>query len=89
MNLPLEGKNAIVTGGSRGIGNAIVRRLARDGAKVLFSYASSTYAAEELVGKIEADGGMAGAVRADSGRVSDIEKMFTHARNSLGSPISW
>jgi 3-oxoacyl-[acyl-carrier protein] reductase len=86
MNLPLDGKNAIVTGGSRGIGNAIVRRLARDGAKVLFSYASSTYAAEELVGKIEADGGMAGAVRADSGRVSDIEKMFTHAREFFGKP---
>jgi 3-oxoacyl-[acyl-carrier protein] reductase len=54
--------------------------------KVLFSYVSSTRAAEELVGEIEAGGGVASAVRAGSGRVADIERMFAQARQSLGTP---
>jgi 3-oxoacyl-[acyl-carrier protein] reductase len=44
----LEGKTAIVTGGSRGIGRAIVERLTRDGANVVFSYAGNEDAAAEL-----------------------------------------
>jgi 3-oxoacyl-[acyl-carrier protein] reductase len=63
---PLEGKIAFVTGGSRGIGAAIVRRLALQGATVTFTYASASAAADALVADIAAAGGDAVAVRADS-----------------------
>lgn len=54
--LLLEGKKALVTGGSRGIGRAICEVFAREGADVAFNYASSDEAAEEVVGRIEAHG---------------------------------
>jgi 3-oxoacyl-[acyl-carrier protein] reductase len=63
---PLEGKAAFVTGGSRGIGAAIVRRLALQGASVTFTYAAAAEAAEALVANVAAAGGHAHAVRADS-----------------------
>ena len=61
----LEHKVAFVTGGSRGIGAAIVERLAREGAAVAFTYQSSEDAAQALAGRIEAAGGRALALRAD------------------------
>jgi 3-oxoacyl-[acyl-carrier protein] reductase len=63
---PLEGKAAFVTGGSRGIGAAIVRRLALQGATVTFTYAAAAEAAEALVAVVAEAGGRAVAVRADS-----------------------
>ncbi|MGY3231378.1 3-oxoacyl-[acyl-carrier protein] reductase [Luteibacter sp. HA06] len=67
MNLrPLEGKAAFVTGGSRGIGAAIVRRLALQGASVTFTYAASADAAKAVETAVNAAGGNAVAVRADS-----------------------
>ncbi|WP_348626908.1 SDR family oxidoreductase [Rhizobium leguminosarum] len=64
--MPLSGRVAIVTGGSRGIGAAIVRRLARDGAAVAFTYASSEKAATELVDEISSTGGKAMAIKSDA-----------------------
>ena len=61
----LEHKVAFVTGGSRGIGAAIVERLASVGAAVAFTYQSSDAAAQALAGRIEAAGGRALALRAD------------------------
>src|SRR2546426_805177 len=63
---PLAGKVAFIHGGSRGIGAATARRLARDGATVAIGYASSAIAAEALVEDIKAGGGQAIAVKADA-----------------------
>lgn len=62
----LNNKVALVTGGSRGIGAAIVKRLASEGASVAFTYISSPDKAKELVANIEKDGGRAIAIKADS-----------------------
>jgi 3-oxoacyl-[acyl-carrier protein] reductase len=64
--LPLAGKTAFVTGGARGIGAAIVERLAREGADVVFTYRGSAELARALAAKIEAAGGRALALQADA-----------------------
>ena len=61
----LNAKTALVTGGARGIGAAIVRRLAAEGAEVAFAYRGAQDAAEALVAEIEAGGGKALAIKAD------------------------
>ena len=63
---PLTGKVAFIHGGSRGIGAASARRLAREGATVAIGYASSAIAAEALAEEIKAAGGQAIAVKADA-----------------------
>jgi 3-oxoacyl-[acyl-carrier protein] reductase len=62
----LDTRVAFVTGGSRGIGAAIVERLASDGAAVAFTYQASEAAAQALAGRVEAAGGRALAIRADA-----------------------
>ena len=59
MTAPLTGRRALVTGGSRGIGAEVVRRLAADGAAVAFTYGASGPEAEKLVAEVAADGGTA------------------------------
>lgn len=63
--MKLAGKTALVTGGSRGIGRAIVRRLAEEGAKVAFVYRSNKEAADQLVSELELDQREAWAIQAD------------------------
>ena len=62
----LAGKRALVTGGSRGIGAEIVRRLTADCAAVAFTYSASATDAEKLVGDVTANGGKAVAIQADA-----------------------
>jgi 3-oxoacyl-[acyl-carrier protein] reductase len=68
----LSGRRALVTGGSRGIGAAIVRRLAADGAKVAFTYAASGGSADKLRGEVSARGGTAVAIQADSADAQQV-----------------
>ncbi|MEJ8547521.1 glucose 1-dehydrogenase [Brevibacillus borstelensis] len=72
----LEGKVAIVTGSSRGIGRAIAERLADLGASVVINYANSAEKAADVVERISRKGGTAIAVQADLGKMTDIEKLF-------------
>jgi short chain dehydrogenase len=67
----LTGKVALVTGGSRSIGAAIVKRLAADGAAVALTYSASPDKADEVVRAIEAADGKALAIRADAGDVAE------------------
>ncbi|ARF82745.1 glucose 1-dehydrogenase [Kitasatospora aureofaciens] len=80
----VEGKAAVVTGGSRGIGRAIVERLAREGADVVLGYANDRAAAEAVVGAVAAAGGRAWAVRADLGESGAAEQLMAAAEERLG-----
>jgi 3-oxoacyl-[acyl-carrier protein] reductase len=81
---PLAGKVALVTGGSRGIGAAIVRRLAADGADVAFSYAASADKADALVAEIERLGVRAAAFRADQADAQQVAKLVRDATARFG-----
>jgi 3-oxoacyl-[acyl-carrier protein] reductase len=74
--MKLEGKVALVTGASRGIGRAIAVRLGRDGAAVVVNYSGNAEAARDAVAAIEAAGGRAITVRADVGRVAEVVGLF-------------
>lgn len=80
---PLAGKAALVTGGSRGIGAAIVRRLASDGAAVAFSYAASADRANALVAEVEAAGGRAVAFKADQAVPREVQQLVAQAHARL------
>ncbi|MBL8708937.1 MAG: 3-oxoacyl-ACP reductase FabG [Rhodospirillaceae bacterium] len=80
----LAGKVALVTGGSRGIGAAIVERLATEGAAVAFTYAASPDRANALAAKLTADGRRVLALQADSGDPQAILAVVARAQGELG-----
>lgn len=72
----LEGKAALVTGGSRGLGKAVALRFAREGAKVTLTYVKSEKKAEEIVTEIKKFGGEAIAIQVDIALEADVQKMI-------------
>lgn len=82
--MELNGKVALVTGGSRGIGAAIAKRLAREGAAVALTYVSSADKAEAVAKEIEADGGTALVIHADSGDPDAVVAAVEHTVQTLG-----
>jgi 3-oxoacyl-[acyl-carrier protein] reductase len=79
-----EGKVAVVTGASRGIGRAIAQELGAEGAKVVVNYASSPEAAEEVAQAIQAAGGQASTFQADVGQVEQAKALIGHAIEHFG-----
>ena len=80
----LSDKVAIVTGSARGIGAAIARRLAADGAKVVVNYSKSQKPADEVVAEIRKEGGTAVAVQADISDPAAIVKLFEETKAAYG-----
>ena len=81
----LEGRVALVTGGSRGIGRAVALELARRGASIVVNYNANASAANEVVAAIEAEGGKAKAIQADVSVHDHAERLIKEAVESFGN----
>ncbi len=80
----LEGKVALVTGASRGIGRAIAIRLGREAASVVVNYSGNAEAARETVVAVEGAGGNAVAIQADVGKVAEVVRLFDETIGHFG-----
>ena len=80
----LAGKVAVVTGASKGIGAAIAKLYAAEGAAVIVNYSSSKTAADQVVAEIAAAGGKAVAVQGDVSKQADIARLFAQAVETYG-----
>ncbi|MFN5060012.1 MAG: 3-oxoacyl-ACP reductase FabG [Chloroflexota bacterium] len=84
MQIRLDERVALVTGGSRGIGRAIAQSLATTGATVVVNYRGNQAAADETVASIEAAGGKAVAIQADVANAEDVERLFKEVTERFG-----
>src|SRR6266446_9477795 len=80
----LDGKVAVVTGASKGIGAGIARHLAAEGASVVVNYASSREDAERVVAAIAESGGRAIAVQASIAKRPEINRLFAATKKAFG-----
>src|ERR1700748_3007458 len=85
----LDGRGALVTGGSRGIGRAIVKRLAGGGGTGVFSYLQNEAAAADVVREVAGNGGRAVAVQADQGSLDDLRRLGREGGQELGGAATW
>jgi len=82
--MPLQGKRALVTGSSRGIGRGIALKLAERGVNVAVHYHTQTEAAQETLAQVQARGAKGCLIQADVTRIEDIQRMFDQAQRELG-----
>jgi 3-oxoacyl-[acyl-carrier protein] reductase len=82
----LNGKVAIVTGASKGIGAAIAKALGAAGAAVVVNYASSKEGADRVVAEINSNGGKALAVQGDVSKAADVKRLFSETTRAYGTP---
>jgi len=80
----LDGKVAIVTGASKGIGAAIAKQFAAEGAAVVVNYASSKQGADRVVDEIAKHGGKAVAVQANVAKKAEVERLFSATKQAFG-----
>lgn len=85
FNMSLQGKNALVTGSSRGIGKAIALELAKQGANVAVNYAGNEQLAEEVVQEIKALGVESFTIKADVANEDDVKQMVKEVTKTFGS----
>jgi 3-oxoacyl-[acyl-carrier protein] reductase len=83
--MKLEGKNAVVTGGGRGVGRQICLDFAKEGANVVVNYAANSKAAEEVVSMVQAMGRKAVAVKADVAQEADAQRLIESCVENFGS----
>ena len=87
MNKKLEGKVAVVTGGSRDLGRAVSIKLAREGAKVCVNYRGSEEDALETLRLIKAEGGEAIIVKGDMTKAADVKNLFEKTKEAFGPVV--
>src|SRR6202161_4792675 len=80
----LEGRVAVVTGASKGIGASIAKHLAAEGAAVVVNYSSSKEGADRVVDEIAKRGGKAVAVQANVAKQADIDRLFAETKKAFG-----
>lgn len=80
----LQGKVAVVTGASKGIGAGIAKHLAAEGAAVVVNYSASKEGAEKVVSEIAKHGGKAIAVKADVASKADVQRLFAETKKTFG-----
>src|SRR5213596_2742889 len=80
----LDGKVAIVTGASKGIGAAIAKQFAAEGAAVVVNYASAKQDADRVVDEISKRGGKAIAIQGNVAKKAEVERLFAEAQKTLG-----
>lgn len=83
MARKLEGRVAVVTGASKGVGAAIARHLAAEGASVVVNYSSSREGAERVVADITGKGGRAVAIQANLANEPDVRRLFAEKKAGL------
>lgn len=84
MSRRLTGKTVLVTGASKGIGAAIAKRVAADGASVVVNYASSREGADKVVAEITKAGGKAVAIQGDVSKEADVVRLFAESKKAYG-----
>lgn len=84
MSRKLDGKVAVVTGASKGIGAGIALHLAAEGAAVVVNYSSSREGADRVVGEITGNGGKAIAVQANLAKEADVRRLFAETKKTFG-----